>query len=293
MKRILILFAILFLAIYMAQGHCYKHPCVSYTSVSGSVSTSYIGSKCFQTSGSGTTVFTTACNFNGWKYLYFTSKVDIKCPINMNSISSNLYFYGSSKIDYVSMDGGDTIKNDGSLEITELISNNSYIGQENVIYTDNRVKIRGIYYYPGDTFFTYSKSMLTNKVLITDCKGVSLPINIIKYSGRIIPEGVEVMWEVNNIEPVTLHYSIDGRSWINLYNVKSPFLIKEKASELFVKISVENDYSETLIFKRDYEEESYEVYDLVGNRLTIEPIETIYFKKYIPSGRREKNMIIK
>lgn len=289
MKRILLLVATLLVAFVAANAHCYPSYMWSgsATSVSGSISTSYTGNKKFQTSGSGTTVFTTAVNFTGWNRLNFETKTQVKAPINFPLHGGEIGFYGDNKADYITMNDSDIIYAEGNLSITTLISNNSKPGQWNIIFTDSYVTIAGKKYYPRDTFYSTPGNPET-AVLITDCRGVSLPIKIHKYSGRVIDKGVEVLWEVSENEPVTLYYSKDGANWIDIHNIHSPFLITDKAEQIFVRISVQEVYSQTLVFKTTNEEEKYEIYDLKGNRLTIEPVEQVFIKYYPKTNTKRK-----
>lgn len=287
--------AALMVAFFAANAHCYPSYMWSgsATSVSGSISTTYTGNKNFQTSGSGTTVFNSGTNFNAWKRLNFETKTQVKVPINFPSHGAEVGFYGDNKADYISMNDSDIIYAEGKLSITTLISNNSKPGQWNIILTSDSVWIgtpsSGRYYKPRDTFYSTPGNKET-AVLISDCRGVSLPIKIINFSGRVIDRGVEVIWQVENKEPVTLYYSNDGMGWIDLHNVQSPFLITEDAEEVFVKIGVDNDYSQTLIFHRKLVNEAYEVYDQQGNKLSIEPVGEVFIKYFPRLKEGEKHL---
>lgn len=292
MKKILFLITALLIALFSANAHCY--PAYMWTISStlvgpGTVSTSYSGNKNFISSVSGTTVFSTACNFNSWNKLNFESRVYIKAPINFPIGKGEIGFYGINKADYITMNDSDVIYVDGDFEVITLISNNSKPGQYNTIWTDSYVTIGGTKYYPRDTFYSTPGNKET-AVIITDCKGTSLPIKLNKYSGKIVEKGVEIIWETPNNNVVNLHYSIDGKSWTTLYNVNSPFLITERSTKLFVRISIENEYSETLVFNRELME-SYEIYNLYGTKLISEPVNQVFIKKY-SSGRCEKFVIL-
>lgn len=270
MKKILILIAALIIAAYGAFAHCYTHPCSSFTTVSGSVSFSYTTSKCFRSAGSGTTVFNSSCTFTGWDYLYFSTKTDCKATITF-PIGGEVYYYGDNKASHLILSNNCIIKNDGDLTINTL----NITGINNFIYTDYRIKINGVYYYPRDTIKDGACW-----AVITDCYGTSLPLTLLKYSGRSINNEVELMWETVENEPVSVLYSENGQDWKTLSNnATSPYSFKSNSTFNCVRImSKDSVYSSTLVFKLD-KITSTDVYDLQGNRLTIEPINEIYIKE--------------
>lgn len=158
------------------------------------------------------------------------------------------------------MNGFDTLKNDGNFECPYIISNNSKPGQENVIFTDRKIKLNGSWYKPGDTCWTTSPRNITNKILITDCKGTSLPVNLIefKYSNGNLTWKTGVESNISNYEVMM---SKDGSVWnsigkVNAYNVQgSQYSFKIYESALYRlkvnEIGEETSYSPTVNVKID------------------------------------------
>lgn len=269
MKRILILIAALTIAAYGAFAHCYTHPCSGYTSVSGSVSSSYSGNKCFR-SGSSTTTFTSTCTFTGFDYLYFSTNTDCKAKITL-AAKKYLYYYGTNKASHIVINSRDTIKNDGALTIDLL----QITGIRNVIYTNSKIKVNGVYYSPKDTIWDG-----ICWAVVTDCSGVSLPLTLLKYSGRSVGNEIELMWQTVENQPVSVLYSENGQLWKTIStNTLSPYSFKSNSVYNYLRImSNDSMYSPTLVFKLS-NPLSTDVYDLQGNRLTIEPVNEVYIKE--------------
>lgn len=263
----------------------------------GTVSTSYSGNRNFQSSGFGTTVFNSSVNFNSWKRLNFETKTWVQANINFPSGKGEVGFYGNNKAKYVTMNDSDIIYAEGVMEFDEIISNNSRPGQWNMIFTSDRVKIAGKYYKPRDTFFSTPGNPET-AVLITDCYGVSLPLTILSFSGKVMNNHIEVRWEVAEKTPIKLHYSSNGENWKVLSeNAQSPYTISDISEMNFVKISsIDNYYSPTISFKIEgaNKEGIIKYYDLMGRELQEEPIGIPYTILHIsPTGiTTEKKFII-
>lgn len=282
MKKLFLLIILLWAGISV-QAHCYSYTCSTFTDVTGSVAANYIGSKCFNSTGSGAT-FTTATNFNDWSYLYFSSNTTVQGTLNMTGVRK-LFFYGTNSCASINMDGSDTIKNDGTLTINNLVSNGSVAGHYNVIYTNSRVNIRGTWYYPKDTFFS-TPGAATTAVVITDCAGVSLPLNLLLFTGQIVDgNAISISWMLANKElTASVEYSTDGVTWSTIAEyARSPFVITQTSALNLVRIKAGGEYSTAKVFRIDQKDAATDlIYDLMGRKLEYVPAD---MKMYIKNGK--------
>lgn len=261
MKKLLFITLLLLTCNLVTNAHCY--PAYMYTgpvtSVSGSISTSYTGNKNFRSSGSGTAIFNSGTNFNSWKRLNFETKIQVKVPINFPSGGAEVGMYGTVKFDYVNMTDSDIIYAEGKTEIVTLISNNSKVGQWNIIFTYDSIKIAGNYYVPGDTFYSTPGNKET-AVIITDCRGTTLPVTLIefKYSNKTLTwkTGVETY-----IQDYEVLMSKNGSQWDSIGSVVaknidgSEYSFKVSESGLYKlkvnEIGTHATYSPTINIKID------------------------------------------
>lgn len=162
---------------------------------------SYNGSQCFLSYDMA--IIHNSVNWNNFQQLSFNGEFKVKQSINLNN-QATLFSTGENIFDYVTMNGGNIIYVDGQTEIKDLISNNSFPGQYNIIYTNNPIKVRNIIYYIGDTIYTAQGT--GNNVLVKTCMSTPLPINNISltyYNNTIY-------WTVETKETYYLEASMDG-----------------------------------------------------------------------------------
>lgn len=198
----ILLLSIATLSCFSAWSQCPAPTCTNIVLVNQNLQNmSYNGNQCFLSYDM--TIVHNSVNWNNFQQLSFNGKFKVKQSINLNN-QATLFSTGENIFDYITMTGGNIIYVDGQTEIKDLISNNSFSGQYNIIYTNNPIKVKNNTYYIGDTIYTAQGT--GNNVIVKTCTSTPLPINNISltyYNNTIY-------WTVETKETYYLEASIDG-----------------------------------------------------------------------------------
>lgn len=201
----------LLLSIYLLTpatlwSQCPTPNCTSTVLVTQNLqNTSYNGDQCFVSYNP--MIIHNSVNWNNFQQLSFNGEFKVKQSINLNN-QATLFSIGENEFEYITMTGGNNMYVDGDTKIKDLVSNNSFSGQYNIIYTDNSVKVKNTTYYIGDTIYTAQGT----GVLVKTCYSIPLPIHNIELTYR----DNYIMWSVETRETYYLEASVDGRSWKNI-----------------------------------------------------------------------------
>lgn len=274
MGKAVMLACFLCLTATVAKAHCYDVPVYMETyAVSGIVTDNYTDSS-IRFNCSGTTTFSATASFSNWNSYYFNGNSLILCPVTFPTESGNIKFYGNTEVANMAMNKRDTIYADGgTLDISNLTSENSIPGQYNVIYTNSYVTISGTAYYPGDTFYSTATDT-TTAVLITDCAGISLPIQLLDFTAELRNQSIWLNWKVADEEMmVTLQYST-GIGWEDICRIQgsAQYEFSSLSRNNIFRLKTGNEYSASiykLIHTMPERKDEEEVYtDLNGSKVS-------------------------
>lgn len=172
--------------------------------------TSYNGDQCFVSYNP--MIIHNSVNWNNFQQLSFNGQFKVKQTVNLNNVAT-LFSIGENEFEYITMTGGNNMYVDGTTKIKDLVSNNSFPGQYNTIYTNSPIKVKNTTYYIGDTIYTAQGT--GNNVLVKTCYSIPLPINNIELTYQ----DNYIMWSVETKETYYLEASVDGRFWKNVCKV--------------------------------------------------------------------------
>lgn len=201
MKTLLLSISLLTSATLWSQ--CPTPNCTSTILVSQNLqNTSYNGNQCFVSYDP--MVIHNSVNWNNFQQLSFNGEFKVKQAVNLNNVAT-LFSTGENEFEYITMTGGNNMYVDGDTKIKDLVSNNSFLGQYNIIYTNSPVKVKNTTYYIGDTIYTAQG--IGNNVLVKACYSIPLPINNIE----LVYQDNYILWSVETKETYYLEASVDGR----------------------------------------------------------------------------------
>lgn len=212
------------------------------------------------------TIIHNSVNWNNFQQLSFNGEFKVKQVINLNN-QATLFSTGENTFDYIAMTGGNIIYVDGQTEIKDLISNNSFPGQYNIIYTNNPIKVKNSTYYIGDTIYTAQGT--GNNVIVQTCLSTPLPINNISltyYNNTIY-------WTVETKETYYLEASMDGYNFTKVCELTPKGKVTRDPKMNYYRI-------DTKVLKlSEVKKEQYTYYDFFTGRQVEKPTNFYIEKK--------------
>ena len=175
----------------------------------------------------------------------------------------------------LSLSGNNKIYIDGATEFSTVVTNNSIFNiSENIIYTNNPVKIGNSMYNVGDTFFTQGN--ITNNVLIKSCTNIALSLDVVIFEIR----QDKLYYDISkaNYNRVELQASKDAKTWysIDLITNTTGYIKPDKVFEFF-RLKLDHEYSNLIKIKQKNKE--FIIYDFVTGEVK-NTEEGLYIKKY-------------
>lgn len=272
MKKFLSILVILITINLVTYSQCEYLQCNNTTLISNDVSnTSYNGDNCFISYTP--VIIANSVNFNNFTQLGFNGKFTVNQTLNLNN-QSKLFSIGDNTFNRVHMTGQSKIFVDGLIVINNLVANNSSLGQENTIYTNQPVIVDGITYNIGDTIRTSNGT--GNYVLIKSCVSQPLPLDNIELYNKD-----NIIYWSSDIER-DLEASTDGVNWKNILIVSGKGSIKRNNNYNFYRL-------DKIILKlKKASEDNVILYDFF-TRKRIDKPSTFYVEK---SNTQTKKIII-
>jgi len=276
MKKILSLLLILAISI-SSYAQCVIQPnCTNTVNMCNTITNeAYNGNVCFVGYG----VISNSVNWNNWSVLQFLSSptpIYVEQAVNFQNgpkkvfTSGTVYFQNN-----FSMDGSDTlVVGTGSVaRLNSIISNNSNIGQKNVIVlnTGAQVFVNNLEYYPGDTIKTVIGNN-SNNVYIVACGTVALSTNIIQFELK----DSNIHWKVDSKDEVQIQYSDDGKNYRTKFYSNLTEGIYRVYEAGYYRLVTNNKYSDIIKYNMSVLKTGNEIYYYMGRFYKDKPVGVPY-----------------
>lgn len=264
MKKSLLLLA--FTPLF-ATAQCEQAPCIpsqTYTipisDVNGFNNNS--GSKCIV----GTGTMGNNLNLNNAQYLSLNGKINVQFPLNA---IPKIYTAGdTNRINYLNMDGGDTVIVTSPLIVENYVCNNSNPGSRNVFVLaqyNTYLKVAGQVYCNGSTILTPGNASNSADVVI--CANVPLPVRIFQWERK----GNYIYYKVDKgSEVIELQYAGHASAETFMFDRVLHSESGQFAPEVgLYRLKIGSVYSSVIDFRKDLEiprKEDNRIFDMSGRQ---------------------------